>query len=438
MQRTLLLGLNEINFDFVRRYVDRGRLPNFAGLMERHGVTTTIAETKYEELEPWIQWATVQTGKTYAEHGVFRLGDMVGRAVPQYFELLEERGLKVGAISPMNAANKLKRSPYFVPDPWTRTPASGSFLVRLFSDAVSKAVNSNAHGAPSLGAALVVAAGLLRFSKPRHYSRYAELIARSVKLHWPRAMVLDLLLFDVHNALYAQHRPDFSTLFLNAGAHIQHHYLFNSTVIVSNRKNPEWYVSPQADPVLEIYELYDLMLGELRERFPDSRLILATGLRQVPYPEVVYYYRLRHHRRFLERLGVAGITAVNPRMSRDFLITLEDELVTKKAERALREAHSEDGRLFFEEVENRGTSLFVTLTWPDEIPPGTSIRVNGKSISDLHREVSLVAIKNGHHDSRGYVIDTESTPGQTREDMPLGELFSWVMGASEHRAAAAS
>ena len=33
-------------------------------------------------------------------------------------------------------------------------------------------------------------------------------------------------------------QPDFSNLFLNSGAHIQHHYLFNSKAYVGDIKNP--------------------------------------------------------------------------------------------------------------------------------------------------------------------------------------------------------
>ncbi|HKR37855.1 MAG TPA: hypothetical protein VJT10_23640, partial [Steroidobacteraceae bacterium] len=101
--RLLLLELNEVNFEFVEAYTRRGELPNFAALFQQHGFTRTTSETSYEQLEPWIQWVTAHTGKSLAEHSVFRLGDIASRDIPQIWELLEERGLKVGAISPMNA-----------------------------------------------------------------------------------------------------------------------------------------------------------------------------------------------------------------------------------------------------------------------------------------------------------------------------------------------
>lgn len=430
MAGTIFLELNEINFDYVKHYIEQGRLPRFKALIEEHGLIETEAEKRYEELEPWIQWVTVHTGHAYQDHGVFRLGDMVGQSLPQFFEELEGQGFKVGAISPMNAENRLQDSPYFVPDPWTPTVASGSPFVRRLARAVSEGVNANANGKIRFKTLVTVLAGLVRYARPVHYGRYAALVARGLRHHWPRAMLLDLLLFDFHTALYRKHRPGLSVLFLNAGAHIQHHYFFNSEACEAEGKNPEWYVDPKADPVLEVYELYDMMLGELRRQFPEDRLILATGLRQIPYPQETYYYRLTDHADFLERAGIGGIKAVEPRMSRDFLIRFTESEAAAEAERVLRDAVDDQGQFLFEEVDNRGDDIFVTLTYPRPIEPGTKVHINDRIIEDLSKHTALVAIKNGHHHTTGYVIDTGNKAGEDDlETMPLPELHDRIMKA---------
>ena len=104
----------------------------------------THAEAPYENLEPWIQWPSVHTGLTYEEHKIFRLGDIVHSTAPQLFEILEQHGVCVGAISAMNADNRLKSPAYFIPDPWTKTPTDGSFYSGLLSKAVAQTVNDNA------------------------------------------------------------------------------------------------------------------------------------------------------------------------------------------------------------------------------------------------------------------------------------------------------
>ena len=143
MPKLILLELNEINFDYVKSYVDNGvDLPGFDWLMSQD-YRETRAEKRYELLEPWIQWPSVHTGLTFEEHKIFRLGDITKSDSKQIFEIVEEMGFRVGAISPMNAANRLKFPTYFIPDPWTKTRTSGNFVIRLLANAVSQAVNEN-------------------------------------------------------------------------------------------------------------------------------------------------------------------------------------------------------------------------------------------------------------------------------------------------------
>ena len=51
------LQLNEINFDYIDRYIDLGYLPNFSALFEKHGYVETTSETEHHLANPWIQWA---------------------------------------------------------------------------------------------------------------------------------------------------------------------------------------------------------------------------------------------------------------------------------------------------------------------------------------------------------------------------------------------
>ena len=93
----------------------------------------------------------------------------------------------------------------------------------------------------------------------------------------------------------------FSTLFLNAGAHIQHHYFFNSPYVDSPElQNPAWYIGKDDDPFLEMLKVYDEMLVDLL-KLPNTEIIVATGLSQKPYEQLKFYYRLKDHASFLEK-----------------------------------------------------------------------------------------------------------------------------------------
>jgi len=404
-KRLILLELNEINFDLVQQYLaaDVTRFPALRKLLSGAHIRTTC-ENKYEELEPWIQWASVHTSKTYVEHGVFRLGDMVGSDVPQIFEQLEQAGYKVGAISAMNAENRLKQPAYFIPDPWTQTPADSSWWSQSLGQAVAQAVNDNAQARITLKSAMQVALGLLRFARVGHYGKYFSLIAASRRKPWLKALVLDLLLHDVHWGMFNTKRPNFSTLFLNAGAHIQHHYFFNAEPLRKNAhsKNPAWYVAEHEDPLADVLSLYDMIVGEYFAR-TDTDVVMATGLAQRPYDRVKFYYRLNDHADFLRGLGIT-FSGVFPRMTRDFLIEFENVQQALAAQHVLASVRVDaDDAPLFGEIDNRGNSLFVTLTYPNEITAATRYRVSDRRLP-LLPEVSFVAIKNGMHQEEGFAF----------------------------------
>ena len=417
-----LIELNEVNFDFVRRYVRMGRLPCFSKLLQRHGLGSTTSESAYEQVEPWIQWVTAHTGKTYAEHGVFRLGDIVGRDLDQVWEVLERRGITVGAVSPMNAENRLRAPAFFVPDPWTSTPVSADRATRMLYGAVVQAVAENAQGRLAMRSLIGLLAGFARNVSAGRWRVYVELARRLRGRPWIKATILDRLLADVFLSQVRRARPRFASLFLNAAAHIQHHYMFNSVVYDGERQNPEWYVRQSEDPVFEIYSIYDRIVADIQAIEPDTRVIIATGLHQDPYPDATFYWRLKEHVAFLTSAGVQ-FESVEPLMSRDFLVrfrsTREAELAKVVLEAARIEG--EDARVF--EVDNRGDSLFCTLVFGREIKAGMVFTVNGRRFAG-YDAVAFVAIKNGHHNPLGYLIDTDAPTAHI--GLPLSEIYRLV------------
>ncbi|UZK65066.1 hypothetical protein [Sphingomonas sp. M1-B02] len=402
----LLLELNEINFDDVRRYVAMGFLPTLGALIAKHGVSETTSEREYDELEPWIQWVTAHSGLSLADHGVFRLGDILAHDdIVQIWEVLEAQGLSVGAISPMNASNRCVDPAFFVPDPWTAAKVSGPNMLKRLYAPIAQAVNDNATGRITARSAVDLILGLLAYARPANYTRYVALVAAAAKGDkWAKAMFLDTLLADVFIRSVAKSRPQFASLFLNAGAHIQHHYLFNSKVYEGEGRNPDWYVAADRDPVLEVYSLYDRTVAQIIAAFPQSRILMATGLHQNPHGTTTFYWRIRDHESFLKTHDVP-FERVEPRMSRDFLIYCRDADEALRAEARLAQCVGESGERLFS-VDNRGDSLFVMLSWPHDIPTDFTYRVGNSSRGGLRDSVSFVAIKNGEHDGVGYFIDT--------------------------------
>ena len=428
-RKLILVELNEINFDLVGDYIQAqpARFPAFRRLLASARIRST-AEHDYDKLEPWIQWPSVHSGMSYEEHRIFRLGDVVGSGVPQVFERLERAGYSVGILLAMNAENRLAKPAYFLPDPWTKTQPDNSWWSKVLSHAVAQGVNDNAQGRITLQSAFYLALGLLRFGNPRHLGLYARLAARSAASPWCKALLLDLFVHDLHFALFGCHRPNFSTVFLNAGAHIQHHYFFNAAPVkaTSPHRNPGWYANPEADPVADMLDVYDRIVADYLD-LREVEVIVATGLSQRPYDRVKYYYRLRDHGAFLRKLGL-DFSAVHPRMTRDFLVEFDSAEAALRAQQLLASIKAgEQGEPLFEEIDNRGTSIFVTLTYPHEIHPDLKYEVAGESRS-LHPHVAFVAIKNGMHQKDGFAFFTPGVAScAPAEGSHVKELYASIL-----------
>ncbi len=405
LKRLILIEMNEINFELVEKYV-KNHKGKFLGIEKLLNCTKIItnSENKSEELEPWIQWASVHTGKSYSDHRLFRLGDIVKSKIPQIFEELEKTGVSVGVISSMGVDNRLIKSAYFIPDPWTQTSPDNSWWSKALSLHISQAVRDNSKSKITIRAILVILIGLIRFAKINHYFIYLNLAVKSLFFSWQRALLLDLFLHDIHTYLLKYKKPGFSTLFLNAGAHIQHHYFYNSPYIYSksNIRNPEWYILNKIDPIFEMIKIYNRIIEDyLADK--EYELIVATGLSQCACDKLEFYYRLRDHFSFLQKIGINFLN-VYPKMSRDFTINFKSEADAKLAQIILGEIKI-IGKIepLFGVIENRATELFITLTYSNEILVGDMIKVGLKKYK-IYKDVVFVAVKNGKHISKGYAF----------------------------------
>jgi hypothetical protein len=425
-QKLIFWELNEINFDYINFYISEGKLPNWKKFIDKYGLNTTNLDESYNNLEPWIQWPSIRTGLTYKEHKVFRLGDIEDSNLRQHWEILEEKGYSVAAISPINAKNNTKKSSFWIPDPWVNTKVSGNQFIKRFSNTINQTVNDNSGSKITIFSFCTILQGLLTKSRLSSWHRYFSCIIGALKKqHWSKAIIFDRLLADVFFSLWKKHQPDFSVIFMNSGAHIQHHYLFNSKAYIGSNSNPEWYIQKNQDPLLDILEMYDDVLHEIQS-LSNVRLIIAAGLRQVPYEKPAFYWRLKDHKVFLKKIGIK-FKKVHPRMTRDFLIEFDSQEELVFAQLLLSKIKSANGDVIFGIVDNRGKDLFVSLTYSNDVSDSFKIFLDTKEFQSFKNDLNFVAIKNGHHDSLGYYLDTSRNNQVLDQNIPIEKIFHIVM-----------
>lgn len=424
-----LIAFNEANMELIERYLSddefQGRWPALQKYISLEKAITT-SEKHYDQLEPWIQWVSIHTGLTADQHKIFRLGDINNFSHTQIFENIEQLGYSVGAISPMNAANRLDRPAYFIPDPWTVTGTDGSIISDAIYTALHQAVNDNSTGKLTIRTIIALLYGLLTSSQRKNWPTYLKLFIKVVKRKkWHKALFLDLFLSDLHLYRFQETKPEFTTLFLNGFAHLQHHYFFASKFYFGTQKNPDWYISKGLDPFPSALDIYDRIFDQHFEQMVDREILIATGLRQVPYDNAKFYYRLKNHADFMKLLDET--VTVYPRMTRDFLVECSDEDHAISLEKKLSNLKLR-GEKLFGHIDNRGKSLFVTLTYPKEIMDCDTVRLPSDTDISLKDLVVFVAVKNGMHDMAGYI--SSSKPAKFFNEMDgehVCNLFHYIL-----------
>lgn len=401
----ILAELNEINFEIVKKYCDAsGEFKNFSRLFA-DGIMETTSEKSYEHLEPWIQWPSMHCGKSLSEHGIFRLGDIVGNDSAQIFETVEKLGYKVGVMGAMNAENRLERPSFFIPDAWTDTTPDKSLFSQYFNQLIRQTVNDNTSNKITLKSLITLVMVFIFKIDHKHKFKILQVIGKRKNRKWYKALVLDLLISGVHKNLLKSRKTNFSTVFFNGFAHVQHHYFFMSPKIEVPQKFRDAVSTLDGiDPIYDCIEVYDFIIGELqRTGYP---VIFATGLSQVPYIKLKYYYRLINHDKFLNLLNIK-FREVLPRMTRDFLIRFDNNGERDKCHETLQSIKVTGNADLFTEFERRPNELFVTMGYPKKIEENTYFySEKGPDFFEqklLLPYVKLVDLKNGMHCETGYV-----------------------------------
>jgi hypothetical protein len=171
--------------------------------------------------------------------------------------------------------------------------------------------------------------------------------------------------------------------------------------------------------------MYDDVLHEIQS-LSNVRLIIAAGLRQVPYEKPAFYWRLKDHKVFLKKIGIK-FKKVHPRMTRDFLIEFDSQEELVFAQLLLSKIKSANGDVIFGIVDNRGKDLFVSLTYSNDVSDSFKIFLDTKEFQSFKNDLNFVAIKNGHHDSLGYYLDTSRNNQVLDQNIPIEKIFHIVM-----------
>ncbi len=419
----VMLEFNELSPTLMDQFIDEGKLPNFKRMRSESQVYVTEAEEIAPNLEPWIQWVTVETGLSYKQHGIFDLGDGHKLGFPRVDELISKDGGKIWICGSMNAAFQTPPNGYFLPDPWSvgvDPYPKGEFedffhyvRTNVQEHSRDKMVMSKSDHLKFL--AFMVRHGFSAKSVNAIVRQLAE--ERSGKFRWKRAVLLDRLQWDVFSYYWRRERPDYSTFFINSTAHFQHMYWRNMDPTPFKIKPSDEEQAEYKDAVLYGYECMDKIVGDCLDKMgPNTLVVLSSALSQQPC--LVYedksgktFYRATEPDEFFAFAGIKGRYRYAPVMSEQFHMYFEEEPAAAEAEHLLRALKIDGNDLMM--VRREGQEVFggcTIFTQQDRQSLVTNANGESKHFGQLMYQVS--GLKSGMHHPDGilWIRDKAKAP----------------------------
>ena len=90
---------------------------------------------------------------------------------------------------------------------------------------------------PNIEEKMKLLLGFLKYVPIKNWFRYLTYLDK-LSLPGTKAIILDNILADIFLSFQKKYNTDFSNLMLNACAHTQHHFFFNSAAYMGKNKNP--------------------------------------------------------------------------------------------------------------------------------------------------------------------------------------------------------
>ncbi|WP_422682955.1 hypothetical protein [Candidatus Methylopumilus universalis] len=392
-KKLIVIMFNELDFKLLEKYCSilPGKFKNFEALFRLPTRQTGNHYVKNNEIEPWIVWPSFFNGKSYKKHKIFRLNEFFLSKYKNISEILESQNIKVGSIGAMNIPNRLVNPDYFISDMWITTKPDKNHLIHSIQKALTQGVKNNESLKLSLSSIFYILVGLLISLRVRNIFTFMSLGIQSIKDRYIRALWLDYYINNLHYYLFNKNKTNFSTVFFNAGAHIQHHK-YNNSIIYKKYRDTN-----SKDYFLKILKVYDKILGDYIHN-KSFEFIVLNGLMQKQESKGVHYYRLNDPDIFFDLLGIDS-SEIHLRMSKDMTLHFDSTRKVKVALSALRSVKINNENVFgdFAVFKNK---IYLSITFNKEIKNKNKVKINNLNLEALSL-FNLIAIKNGSHISSG-------------------------------------
>lgn len=349
-RKILFLEFNELTFSIIDPLIEKGLLPNFARLKKEGAWGAPDAAERPPHLDPWITWVTLHTGVTSKDHGAFVLEqDSSTIRAKRLWDYAEEAGKSIGIFGSISAYPPRPVAGFMVPGPFAPSNETYPTYAKPVQALNRKYTQVHQKNETEDGLFDMMKRGvdLLKLGvTPKTCARIAlQLAHERIDPHvkWKRVCLQPLLNFDVFESLYRRYQPDFATWHTNHAAHFMHHYwrAWDDSKFLSRATEEEKRVYGTA--IEYGYGIADELLGKFIDlvKDTDTLLVLATSMGQQPFVKDMYKdgkvpVRFKDLGKFLETIGVRGVTELVPTMIPEWNVRIPDPAHRARAIELLR------------------------------------------------------------------------------------------------------
>jgi len=417
MNPIISLELNELCPDLLDKWMADGLLPNFRKLHDMSQVFLTMADTEEpKELEPWIQWYSIHTGKPYSSHKVFHLTDGREAEHDDIWRLCMDNGHNVMNFASMNARPFARDGSLFVADPWCENENAYPAELNIYNRFVAHNVREYSNAENKLD--WKDYAEFLRFLIMHGFTANTAInIIRQLagerikpKSNYRRVAILDALQFDVFAHYYRRYKPVFASFFVNSVAHLQHGFWRYMQPDAFDMRPDHAGLQDYGNAIQDGYVAMDSLVGKMLKlaKRHNAIVVMQTALSQQPFTRyddkgAQHFQRIRDIDTFLQDFGIATVSA-DPVMTHQYMLSFANSADRDTAKSRLEAFTLEDGeKLFGFSSENKDHALYFGCQVSRAIDPQTKVRENmtGNSFALSKYFYEIDATKSGCHHPQG-------------------------------------
>jgi hypothetical protein len=323
----------------------------------------------WPQLDPWITWTTLYTGRSQSEHNVFFLQQPPETITAErIWEVCHNEGLRVGVYGSLCSWPPKEVNGYYVPDSFA--PDATTYPARLQPIQELNLTYTRSVRLPSdqdglwfkarLGAKLL-ALGL----RAETVARIVRQLAReriNPEVRWQRVALQPLVNFDFFSRLYRKYQPQFATFHTNHVAHYMHTYWKAMRPEIFQQETTPDEVRIYGQAIEHGYRAADQLLGRMLGLVDDNTvMVIASSMGQKPFISDIEGTRpiiqLRSLDRLMQILGLEGRAKAISTMCDQFNIYPDSPDTRDYAINALKSAY----------VDSPDQSMFYVYTVEDSI-----------------------------------------------------------------------